>query len=227
MGDQPVIRVVIVDDHVMVRQALHAVLEGYGDLEVVGVAGDADEAVAVITATDPDVTLLDLRLGARSGTEVARAVRARHHAGRVVVLSAHQTAADLREALAAGADGYLVKTADIASLTDGIRRAHAGETVVAEELVDALVVRVREDPTMIGLTPRELQVLEQVVGERTPAVVAENLGMGVRTVHKHLERLYRKLGVHDRRALAARAVALGFVGQHRGDTVDGSPPRQT
>lgn len=215
MGDQAVIRVVIVDDHDMVREALRAVLERRDDLEVVGVAREADEAVAVITDSDPDVTLLDLQLGARSGTDVARAVRERHHTGRVLVLSAHQSAADLREALAAGADGYLVKTAGIASLADGIRRAHAGETVVAEELLDALVVRVREDPSVIGLTPREMEVLERIVAEHTPAAVADQLGMSVRTVHKHLERLYRKLGVHDRDGLATRAVVLGFVAPHR------------
>lgn len=224
MGAAPAIRVVIVDDHVLIREALCEVLERRDGLEVVGVAGEADEAIAVITSVDPDVTLLDLQLGERSGAEVARAVRQRDHSGRVLVLSAQLTAADLREALAAGADGYLGKTVGIASLADGIRRVHSGETVVSGEMLDALLARVREAPTTLGLTPRELDVLQHVVDGGPYSAVAEHLDMSVRTLHKHVERLFRKLGVHDRTALTERALALGLVDRHPRHHVDEASP---
>jgi DNA-binding NarL/FixJ family response regulator len=202
--------VVIVDDHDLVREGLRTVLSQHADMLVVGEAGTVDDAVAVVHSNQPDLVLLDLRLADQNGVEVARRLRAEHSSVKVLVLSVHDSARHLREALAAGADGYLLKSVKGDVLVDGIRKAVAGETVIGEEFVPKLLA----DAALSGgdLTPREQQVLELVAEGLNNRAIAEELGTSLRTVHKHVERLLSKLGVADRTEAVAQAFRRGLLG---------------
>jgi DNA-binding NarL/FixJ family response regulator len=208
------IRIVIVDDHDLVREGLQSVLSHHDDIVVVGEAASADRAVEVIASEQPDLVLLDLRLGDRDGIEVARRVRADGFPGTILVLSIHDTSRDLRAALAAGADGYLLKSVSGAVLADGIRKAVAGETVIGQEFVPKLL----EDATRGGggpqseITEREQQVLELVASGSTNRAIADELNISTRTAQKHVENLFKKLGVHDRTELVTQAFRRGLLG---------------
>jgi two-component system, NarL family, response regulator DevR len=208
------VSVVLVDDHDLVREGLRSLLSTFDDLTVVGEAGSVDEALQVVTDARPDLVLLDLRLGDEDGSEVARRLRARGDGVRILVLSVHDTSRHLREALAAGADGYLLKSVTGEALARGIRDAAAGETVIGHEFVTRLL----EDATRGApagqptLTPREKEVLELISEGRSNRGIAEELGMSVRTAQKHVESLFKKLGVHDRTELVAQAFRRGLLG---------------
>ena len=129
------IRVVIVDDHALVREGLGSLLTQFDDIEVVGEAGTVAAGLEVIGETEPDLVLLDLRLGDESGVDLARRLRAQGSDVTILMLSIHDTSRNLREALAAGADGYLLKSVGGQDLAQGIRKAVAGETVIGQEFV--------------------------------------------------------------------------------------------
>jgi DNA-binding NarL/FixJ family response regulator len=206
------LRLVVIDDHDLVREGLRSILTDQEGIRVVGTAGSEQDALDVVEATAPDVVLLDLRLGATSGAEVARRLRTNGSSVRILVLSAHDAPADLREALRAGADGYILKSSHVGELVDAVRRAHAGETVISADFVPKLVAQMRSGgPTDVTLTPRERQVLETVSGGLSNRAVAQQLGMSARTAQKHMENLFKKFGVHDRRDLVERARDLGHM----------------
>ena len=208
------IRVVLVDDHDLVRAGLRAVLEQFPDIEVVGEAHRVQTAVEEVERTGPDLLLLDLRLGEEDGAEVARQLRRNGSKVAILVLSVHDTSHHLREALAAGADGYLLKSVNAQLLAGGIRKAVRGETVIGEEFL----AKVLEDTARgvpLGrpdVTPREQEVLELVAQGMGNREIAAQLGISVRTADKHLERLFAKLGVSDRTELVTFAFRRGLLG---------------
>ena len=208
------IRIVIVDDHDLVREGLRSLLGQYDDIDVVGEAGTIETALETVERLKPDLLLLDLRLDGEDGAEVARRLRASGSRVRILVLSVHDTSRHLREALAAGADGYLLKSVSAAGLADGIRGAAAGQTVIGQEFVPKLL----EDASRgvpLGtpeLTPREQQVLELVAEGLANREIADKLGISTRTAQKHLENLFKKVGVHDRTELVTRAFRQGMLG---------------
>ena len=207
------ISIVIVDDHDLVREGLRSLLTQYEDFAVVGEAADVETAVRVIERTTPDLVLLDLRLGEADGVEVARRVRGLGRSVTILVLSAQDSAADLRSALAAGADGYLLKSVKGSELADGIRNAVAGQTVIGHEFVPKLLADARR-PVPSGdsvLTHREQEVLELVAEGLGNRAVADRLGMSTRTAQKHMENLFRKLDVHDRTGLVSAAFRRGLI----------------
>ena len=208
------IRVVIVDDHALVREGLRSLLGQYGDIAVVGEAGTVEDALEAVETLRPDLVLLDLRLDGEDGAEVARRLRATGSKVRILVLSVHDTSRHLREALAAGADGYLLKSVSAASLADGIRGAAAGQTVIGQEFVPKLLEDASRGVPMgePELTPREQQVLELVAEGLANREIAEKLGISTRTAQKHLENLFKKVGVHDRTELVTRAFRQGMLG---------------
>ena len=207
-------RVVVVDDHHLVRDALRALLGRHDDLEVVGEAATVDDAVATVTRTDPDLVLLDLRLGEEDGTAVARRLRADGWQATILVLSVHDSSRYLREALAAGADGYLLKSVSGDGLAEGIRKAVAGDVVIGQEFVSQLLEDaaggVRHDRP--ELTPREQEVLDMIAEGLTNREIAGRLEISTRTAQKHVENLFKKFRVHDRTELAARAFRFGLLG---------------
>lgn len=208
------IRVVLVDDHDLVREGLRSLLGRYEDIVVVGESGTVEDAVAEVAQRAPDLVLLDLRLGQGSGVEVAERLRAGGSSARILVLSVHDTSRHLREALAAGADGYLLKSTSGAALADGIRKCAAGETVIGEEFVPKLLDEVSRGVPLgaAEVTARERQVLELVSEGLGNRELAERLEVSVRTAQKHVENLFKKLGVHDRTELVSQAFRRGLLG---------------
>jgi DNA-binding NarL/FixJ family response regulator len=207
------INVALVDDHDLVRQGLRALLETQSDIEVVGEATNGAEAVELVSKTQPDLILLDLQLGEENGTEVARELRRLGVRVRILILSVHDTSRDLRHALAAGIDGYLLKSVSGERLAQGIRDAVAGETVIDHEFVPKLIdeaARGGGAPPVV--TDRERQVLQMVADGCSNRDVGDRLGISLRTAQKHVENLMRKFGVHDRTELVATAFRRGILG---------------
>ncbi len=214
MTDTDPIRVVLVDDHDLVREGLRSLLGRFEGIEVVGEAGGVDAAVTEVQRVAPDLVLLDLRLGAGSGIEVATRLRKAGSTVRILVLSVHDESRNLRESLAAGADGYLLKSTSGTALADGIRKCVAGETVIGEEFVPKLLDDAIRGvpPGAAEVTAREQQVLELVSQGLGNRELAGALHVSVRTAQKHVENLFKKFGVHDRTELISQAFRRGVLG---------------
>lgn len=212
MTDQ--IGVVIVDDHSLVREGLRSLLNQYEDIDVVGEAGTIAEALAVVHETQPQLVLLDLRLGEEEGVQVARALRSEGSEVTILMLSVHDSSRHLRDALAAGADGYLLKSVAAVDLAAGIRAAVAGETVIGQEFVPKLLEDAQRGVPMgqPDVTKREQEVLELVAEGLGNREIAERLEISARTAQKHLENLFKKFSVHDRTELVAHAFRRGLLG---------------
>src|SRR5271165_6855406 len=196
-GGCRVIRVVVADDHQVVRAGVRAVLASEPDIEVVGEAMDALTTLETVTALAPDVLLLDLGLPG-DGLTVLRTARQRSPGARVLVLSMHQDGSHVRAALDAGATGYVVKGAGVEALVTAIRAVAAGEA-----FLDADAERALEEPagtpdlTWEALTPRERLVLRRVAEGCTNRQIAAELALSHKTVDSHRSSLMRKLGVRD------------------------------
>jgi DNA-binding NarL/FixJ family response regulator len=199
------IRLLIADDHPVVRDGLRGMLTGQPDLEVVGEAATGAEALALVPRVRPDVALVDLRMPELDGVATIRALRERHPEVRVLVLTTFDTERDVVSAIEAGATGYLLKDAPRAELSRAVRAAARGEAVLAPAVATRLVGQLRE-PAAPALTARELQVLELVARGATNRAVAARLHVSEATVKTHLVHAFGKLGVSDR--TAAVAVAL-------------------
>ena len=195
----------IVDDHPVVCEAFTQLFEFVDGIDVVGTAGNALEAMQGIDMLVPDVVLLDLHLPDCDGVAVARRVRARHPDVRIVIFTAGADAAELRQAMAAGVDGVLLKTMHVGGLIRAIRDVADGREVVDEDLVGSLSVA--DDATgALPLSERELEVLSHLAKGMTNKDVAAALFISRATVKTHIENLLRKLQANDR----ASAVAEGF-----------------
>jgi two-component system, NarL family, response regulator LiaR len=208
------IRVLIVDDHAVVREGLRAFLETQEQLEVVGEAADGNEAVAAASRLGPDVILMDLVMPELDGVGAMRVLRERVPDARVIVLTSFLDEDKLLPAIRAGAAGYLLKNAEPKELARAVRAAHAGEAlldpVVAARLVETLATDGSEDP-IERLTPREREVLV-LIGRGFPNKrIARELGLAEKTVKTHVGHVLGKLGVTDRTQAAVFAVRAGLV----------------
>jgi DNA-binding NarL/FixJ family response regulator len=205
-----VIRLLVADDHPVVRAGMVAVLGEEPDFEVVGEAGNGAEALALVPRLAPDVVLMDLRMPVMDGAEATARITGLPQAPRVLVLTTYDTDADILRAVEAGACGYLLKDAPTAVLADSIRRAARGETVLAAPVAARLAER-RRAPARPDLTPRELDVLRLVARGLSNAEVGKELFIGEATVKTHLIRAFAKLGVDDRTAAVTAAYARGLI----------------
>ncbi|SFP25259.1 two component transcriptional regulator, LuxR family [Geodermatophilus dictyosporus] len=205
-----VVRVLVVDDHPVVRGGLVGWLAAQPDLDVVGEAGDGQEALALVAATAPDVVLMDLRMPRMDGVTATERLTAAHPGVRVLVLTTYDTDADILRAVAAGATGYLLKDAPLPQLADAVRAAARGETVLAPPVAARLVSRMRA-PAPEEPTPRELEVLAGVARGLTNAEIGRELFIGEATVKTHLLRVFAKLGVDDRTRAVMVAVERGLL----------------
>jgi DNA-binding NarL/FixJ family response regulator len=204
------IRVLVVDDHPVVRGGLVGWLDAQQDLTVVGEAADGLEALALVAAAEPDVVLMDLRMPRMDGVTATERLAARHPAVRVLVLTTYDTDADIVRAVAAGATGYLLKDTPLPQLADAVRAAARGETVLAPPVAARLVSRLRA-PAAEAPTAREVEVLAGVARGLTNAEIGRELFIGEATVKTHLLRVFAKLGVDDRTRAVMVAVERGLL----------------
>jgi DNA-binding NarL/FixJ family response regulator len=199
------IRVLIVDDHPVVRDGLRGVLDGEPDLRVVGEAGNGAEAVARARAAPVDVVLMDLRMPVMGGVEAIGELRRTAPDVRVLVLTTYDTDRDVLPAIEAGATGYLLKDTPREELLRAVRAAHRGEAVLSPAVAGRLMGQVR-GPARDALSARELEVLRLVAAGSTNRETAQRLFISEATVKTHLLHIYAKLEVRDR----ASAVAAGY-----------------
>jgi DNA-binding NarL/FixJ family response regulator len=204
-----VIRVLVADDHPIVRSGIVGLLGSADDIEVVGEARDGEEAVALAFRLEPDVVLMDLRMPGIDGDEAtARILRERSDV-RVVILTTYETDASILTAIEAGASGYLLKAAPQEEIIAGIRSVARGEVALAPAIAAKLVKRVTEPS--ITLSPREREVLALVAqGESNPSI-ARRLFLSEATVKTHLLHVFEKLEVGDRTRAVTRAMELGLL----------------
>lgn len=198
----------LVEDHTIVREGLRMLLEGQDDLEIVGEAGDGQEAVREAMRLRPDVVLMDLGLPVLNGVDATRHIVRDVEGARVLVLSMHGGEDHVRPALRAGASGYLVKGSGVADLLAGIRAVARGEAFLSP---GAAAVLLREDRGEAMLTPREREVLQLVAEGRSTAEVAKALRLSAKTVEGHRSRLMAKLGAQNAASLVRHAVRLGLL----------------
>lgn len=208
------IRVLIVDDHPVVRDGLRGVLTAEPDLAVVGEAGDGAEALARLAATSPeepvDVVLMDLRMPVMGGVEAIKELRRNGSAPRVLVLTTFDTDRDVLPAIEAGATGYLLKDTPREELLRAVRAAHRGEAVLSPAVAGRLMGQVRS-PAEEALSARELEVLQLVAGGATNREAARKLFISEATIKTHLLHIYAKLDVRDRASAVSAAYRRGLL----------------
>lgn len=204
------VRVVLADDHVVVRSGLRAMLEGDPELEIVGEAANGAEAVALAGRLEPDVVLMDLRMPEVDGVTAIARIRERHPGARVLVLTTYDTDADILRAIEAGATGYLLKDATREEVLHALRSAAAGESVLAPRVASRLMGRMRA-PGEEALSLREIEVLALVARGLTNKAVGRALHISEATVKTHLLHVFSKLGVDDRTEAVTVAVERGIL----------------
>ena len=204
------IRIVIADDHPIVRSGLMGLLASQDDFDVVAEASDGRELVAAVQRTRPDVVLTDLRMPALDGVGAIREMCAAHPGLKVLVLTTYDTDADILRAVEAGATGYLLKETPREELFGAIRATALGRSVLSPSVASRLVGRAR-DPGERALSAREIEVLMLVARGTSNKLIARALEIGETTGKTHLLHIFAKLGVDDRTAAVTTAVERGII----------------
>jgi len=201
------IRVLVVEDHHVVRQGLVSLLKVVEGIEVVGEAADGVEAIAQYRKHQPDVTLIDLRLPRMSGVDAIQRIRMESPHSRFIVLTTYDGDEDIYRALKAGAKAYLLKGMTTDELIEAIRAVHSGKSHIPQAIAEKLAERMGTEE----LTPREMDVLEQIVAGKSNKEIADELEVSEATVKTHINSLLGKLGVTDRTQAATAAIRRGIV----------------
>lgn len=211
MADK-VIRIMIVDDHAVVRGGLSKFLLVHADFELVGEAESGEEAIVLAQRLRPDVVLMDLKMGGMDGVTATRLLREKCQGCRVIVLTSFAEDSMVQGALQAGAIGYLLKNVTVAELASAIRSAHAGRMTLSSEATEALVHSTTQ-PVIHGdeLTDREREVLALLVDGMSNQEIADKLFLGLGTVKFHVRNIYSKLGVDNRVAAVTLAMQRHLV----------------
>lgn len=213
----PPIRLLIVDDHPVVRDGLRGMFAGDPRYDVVGEAGDGPDAVVTAGAVRPDVILMDLRMPGGDGATAIRRLAELGNPARVLVLTTYDSDEDVVPALEAGATGYLLKDTPRDNLRRAVEAAHRGETVLAPSVTARLVGQLRSPAQHHeALSERELEVLRLIAAGETNRGAAARLFISEATVKTHLIHIYAKLDVNDRAAAVARGFERGLLGGARG-----------
>jgi len=212
------IRVIVVDDHTLIRQGIVGLLDRQADIEVVGEAGNGPDGIALVASTQPDVVLMDVAMPGVSGLDTTRELKARFPELPVVMLTMHEREDYIFEALRAGASGYVLKGADVQELLAAVRMARQGEVYLQPQAVKALVgdflrraARGEDRERLDGLSDREREILRLIAQGRTTPEIAEALGLSPHTVGSHRERIMSKLDLHSKTALVRYAISRGLV----------------
>jgi DNA-binding NarL/FixJ family response regulator len=202
-----VIRILIADDHVVLREGVMSILEGESDFQVVASATNGAEAVDMFTTLRPDVTLMDLQMPIMTGLEALTAIRTHAPEARVIVLTTYDGDVQALRALKAGACGYLLKNSLRKELIDAIRAVHAGRKYVLAEVAQDIAIHATEDP----LSDREIAVLEAVAAGKSNKVIAAQLSLSEDTVKGHMRSIFSKLDVNDRTQAVTVALRRGII----------------
>ncbi|MEW6568662.1 MAG: response regulator transcription factor [Chloroflexota bacterium] len=211
-------RVLLVDDHAVVRSGLRMLLESAGGLKIVGEAGTAGEALEQVGALKPDVVLMDIGLPDLSGIDAAREIKARRPDTAIVALTIHEDQEYFFKMLEAGASGYVPKRAAPEELLDAIEAAAVGGVYLYPSLAKLLVkdylsqdIQAKSSKALNGLTAREQEVLTQLADGASNSSIAESLGISPKTVARHRENIMRKLNLHSRSDLVKYAIRKGII----------------
>ncbi|MDH3539388.1 MAG: response regulator transcription factor [Acidimicrobiia bacterium] len=205
-------KVVLVDDHEVVRQGLKTLIDGQEDLDVVGEAGDVDNAIRQVGYHSPDVVVMDVRLPDGTGVEACREIRSRWPNVRVLMLTSYADEEALVSSIMAGASGYVLKRIDSGDLVDAVRRVGNGESLLDPNLTDRLFARIRgdepDDPLLSRLSPQERKILDLIAEGKTNRQIAEELFLAEKTVKNYVSNLLSKLEMSRRSEAAAYAARL-------------------
>ena len=221
------IRLILADDHAMVRAGTRELLERQPDLHIVGEAVDGEEAVRLTEELQPDVVVMDVRMPKMSGVEATRRIKAENPEVRVLVLTAHDDDEYVFALLQAGANGYLLKTAEIDELVKAIRAVAAGQSALAPPVAGKVVAQFVGGKSLLdvstsaqdqydGLTERELGILRLVGKGLSNKQIGKELFISDRTVQAHLSNIFSKLGVNSRTEAVMRAVRRGWITAEQG-----------
>jgi two-component system, NarL family, response regulator LiaR len=208
------IRVLLADDHAVVRAGIRQYLEQAGDIKVIVEAEDGQDACDLAAAHQPDVAVLDIQMPRRSGIEATRWLRANHRQVGVLILTAYDDDPYIMAVLKAGANGYVLKTARPEEIIQAVRDVHAGRSVLDKAILPKVMAHLahQESPDLIEeLTPRELETLTLIARGYTNKAAAHQLGISDRTVQGHLAHIYDKLQAGSRTEAVMRAVSLGLI----------------
>ena len=212
------IRVVLADDHALVRQGIRRFLEESGDITVVAEAEDGERALKLVAEHQPDIAILDIRMPKISGVDLARRIRSEHPQIRILILTAYDDDPYVFALVQAGVDGYILKTADSVQLIQAVRDVAEGEAALDPIVARRLMERVRAgrlalkaDEIVERPTERELEVLRLAGQGLTNRAIGQELGISSRTVQGHLARVYSKLQVGGRTEAVLKAVREGWI----------------
>jgi DNA-binding NarL/FixJ family response regulator len=204
------IRILIADDHPVVRTGLGGMIANEPDLEIVAEAADGSEAQRLASHHQPDVVLMDLKMPEIDGVTATASIREHHPEVQVLVLTTYNSDADILKALEAGATGYLLKDAPKEELFDAIRKASEGKSSLTPDVASRVVERMRV-PSEEGLSSRETEILELVAAGTSNKEIAKDLWVSETTVKSHLLNAFEKLGVNDRTAAVTTALKRGLI----------------
>jgi DNA-binding NarL/FixJ family response regulator len=221
--DKNNIRVLLADDHAMVRAGIRQLLEGAGDLQVVAEAGDGEEAQTLIQKHLPDVAVLDIQMPKASGIDVTRWARAHLPAVGILILTAYDDDPYVMAVLQAGANGYVLKTASADELIRAVRDVNEGRSALDPAITRKLMSSLFKKPAdsaVEPLTDRELDVLRLAAKGFTNKAIGMQLGISDRTVQGHLAHIFAKLQANSRTEAVMRAVSLGWIPQNTGNLAD-------
>ena len=205
-------KVLLVDDHEVVRQGLKTLVDAQDDLDVVGEAGDVENAIRQVGYHSPDVVVMDVRLPDGTGVEACREIRSRWPEVKVLMLTSYADEEALVSSIMAGASGYVLKRIDSSDLVDAVRRVGAGESLLDPNLTDRLFARIRgdepDDPLLARLSPQERKILDLIAEGKTNRQIAEELFLAEKTVKNYVSNLLSKLEMSRRSEAAAYAARL-------------------
>jgi two-component system response regulator DevR len=210
------IRILIVDDHPVVRQGLRSLLSNHADLQIIAEAEHAQQAFAAVKQENPDIMLLDIRLPGMTGIEVARQIYRDYPQTRIIILTSYDDDEYLVGALQAGAQAYLLKSVSDETLVWTIRAVHRGERLISPELLDRMLhqfaqVRYQQIRQEVGLSDQDIQVLQRVAAGASNEEIARELGWSRASIKRKVQHIFDQLGVMTRAQAAAEAVRRGLV----------------